>query len=71
MEKIFSIIGIFFCGIIILIILAILLGFPIMWLWNWLMPIIFELPKIKFLQAVGLNLLSGLLIRSTNNYRNK
>lgn len=36
-----------FLGVIALIvIIAILLSFPIMWLWNWLMPVIFGLTKI-------------------------
>lgn len=30
-------------------------------LWNWLCPILFELPKINFLQSLGLITLSGIL----------
>jgi len=40
-------------------------GYPLMWLWNWLMPIIFGLPEITFWQAIGLNLLSTVLFKST------
>ena len=40
-----------------------LLGFPLMILWNWLMPVIFGLPEIGFWQAIGLNLLSVILIK--------
>ena len=32
-------------------------GIFVMWLWNWLMPIIFQLPVITFWQAVGLAML--------------
>lgn len=42
--------------------LAILLGFVIMWLWNWLMPDIFGLPSLTFWQAVGLFILSKILL---------
>lgn len=49
-------------GIIVLV--GLILGFPTLWLWNWLMPTIFGLPLITFWQAVGLNLLSGILFRS-------
>jgi len=44
---------------------VVLLGYPLMLLWNWLMPIIFELPEITFWQAIGLNLLSTILFKST------
>jgi len=50
-----------------LIIVGLLLGFPIMWLWNWLMPTIFELPTIDFWQALGLWALS-LALFSHGNY---
>jgi len=37
--------------------LALLLAFPTMLLWNWLMPVIFGLPVISFWQSLGLCLL--------------
>lgn len=40
---------------------AILLIFVVMWLWNWLMPDLFELTTITFWQAAGLLLLSKIL----------
>lgn len=39
-----------------------LFGFFVMMLWNWLMPVIFGLGLINFWQAVGLVVLSRLLI---------
>jgi len=48
--------------------IGLLLTLPTLWLWNWLMPVIFGLPVINFWQALGLNLLSGLLIK---NYSGK
>ena len=47
-------------GVIALIIL--LFGLPTTILWNWLMPIIFGLPEITFLQACGLQILISLLL---------
>jgi hypothetical protein len=41
-----------------------ILALPVMWLWNWLMPIIFQLPDVTFWQAWGLLFLSALLIKS-------
>jgi len=43
----------------------VLLGYPLMLLWNWLMPNIFGLPEITFWQAIGLNFLSTILFKST------
>ena len=55
-----------FLGTLVLIgFIALLLGFPVMWLWNWIMPAIFALPRVTFWQAVGINLLCGFLFRTT------
>ncbi|MFN8284080.1 MAG: hypothetical protein U0U67_12750 [Chitinophagales bacterium] len=37
------------------------IGFGTMYLWNWLMPFLFKLPAITFLQALGLLLLSKIV----------
>jgi hypothetical protein len=51
-------------GVVVLV--GFILGFPLMYLWNWLMPTLFNLPTITFWQAVGLNLLSGILFNKTS-----
>jgi hypothetical protein len=48
---------------------ALLLAFPTYFLWNWLMPDIFGLGKINVLQALGLNFLSGILLKSNVNVK--
>jgi hypothetical protein len=50
---------------------CLLLGLPLMLLWNWLMPIIFGLSEISFWQAVGLNLLASILFARTSTTNNK
>jgi hypothetical protein len=65
MEKLLLVLGV----IALILIIALLLAFPVMWLWNWLMPVIFGLIKITFWQALGLNLLTGFLFKSS--YSNK
>ncbi|WP_420573697.1 hypothetical protein [Kordia sp.] len=57
-----EIVGIIIFGIIAITGLAILFGFVIMWLWNWLMPEIFGLTTINYWQAVGLFILFKLLL---------
>lgn len=46
---------------------GLIFSFLIMGLWNWLMPTIFSLPTITWLQAWGLSILFGLLIPHNNN----
>ena len=41
-------------------VLFVVIGFTEMWLWNWLMPFIFGLPKLSFWQTVGLDFLTFL-----------
>ena len=50
LAGIFGIAGIF-----------VLTGFVVVWLWNWLMPVIFRLPAISFWQAWGLQILSNIM----------
>lgn len=57
-----EIIGIIIFGALFITGLAILFGFVIMWLWNWLMPEIFGLTTLTYWQAVGLFILLRILI---------
>lgn len=49
--------------------LCIIMAFPFMWLWNWLMPLIFNLPEITVLQSLGLMFLSSMIFKSNINYK--
>jgi len=52
-------------------VIAIVMGLPTMWLWNWLMPDLFEISRITFWQAIGLNMLAGILFRSSSGSTSK
>lgn len=54
--------GMIVFGIIAITGLAILFGFVIMWLWNTLMPELFGLTTLTYWQAVGLFILSKILL---------
>lgn len=43
---------------------AIILAFPTMFLWNWLMPDIFGVMRIDLYQAMGINFLTHILFKS-------
>jgi hypothetical protein len=55
----------FIVALVFVAIFSLILAFPVMWLWNWIMPAVFGLIKITFWQALGINLLCGFLFRGT------
>lgn len=64
MDVFLKILGVIIAEVLFLVGMAFLFGLPTMWLWNWLMPAIFGLTKISIYQAVGLNILCGVLFRA-------
>ena len=62
-EIIITAIGV----IIIVIIMSLVLAFPLMLLWNWLMPIIFGLKTITFGQAIGIMFLCNVLFKNNSS----
>lgn len=65
MEKITTVVaGAIVAGIAVTII-ACILAIPLMLLWNWTLPDVFGFKQITFFQALCLNLMSGILFRST------
>ena len=66
-EPIMAVVGV----IMTICILVILYSLPIMWLWNWLMPKIFNLPEINLWQSIGLNLLCQILLKQSTTVKNK
>lgn len=54
----------FLWAIISVVVISLLMAIPTMLLWNLLMPDIFGLVKISLWQALGINILSGILFKS-------
>ena len=48
-----------------------LYAFPVMWIWNWMMPELFALPLLTFWQAFWGTFLCGLLFKSSGNVSSK
>jgi hypothetical protein len=67
MEIIAKLLAIF--GLIALV--AALAAFPVMWLWNWLMPTLFGLREVSALQALGLSLLCSILFKGSASSSSK
>lgn len=70
-KSLVEIIGIIIFGIIAITGLAILFGFVIMWLWNWLMPEIFGLATLTYWQAVGVFILFKILLGGCGGFGSK
>lgn len=56
------IIGIGTVGIVVL--FAVIMGFPVMWCWNYVVPSVLNLPTITLDKAIVLNVLCGLLFKN-------
>ena len=67
-KKGFKYVGIFILGAIAAAGFAILFGYFVMLLWNWLMPEIFGLITITFWQAVGITILARLIFGSFKHH---
>ena len=58
-------------AVVMFFIIGLALSIPLCLLWNWLMPIIFDLPTINILQAFGLSALTTLLSVKDLKFTNK
>ncbi|MBN1847837.1 MAG: hypothetical protein JW932_04560 [Deltaproteobacteria bacterium] len=59
--KVFRIIGMVFVGVIFAVLFALVFGFLVKWLWNFLMPGLFGLAQITYWQAFAMVVLAKLL----------
>ncbi len=70
-EKLVIVVGTIIVVIVMVFVSSLILAWPIQLLWNWLMPIIFNLTTITFWQAWGLLMMSQLLIKSSSSSSKK
>jgi len=61
--KVLKVVGWVLFGLLAAAALGLVLGLPVMWLWNGLLPSLFHLPEITYWQAVGLLILCHLLFK--------
>jgi len=65
METLIKVIGAIGLVVIGLIGIALLMTYPLMWSWNYVIPKLFGLPSISPLEAFCLYMVAGSLIKST------
>jgi len=63
MESLAKLVGAVVILAVVIVACSFLMALPTWLLWNWLVPEIFGLKTITLLQALGLNVLSGILFR--------
>lgn len=68
LRTVLRIPGLIALGIVVVLVVGIALGAIVMLLWNWLMPEIFGLPTISYLQGIGLVVLSHLLFKAHTSH---
>lgn len=71
MEKLFTVCGMIIVGFVFFAVVACLMALPTMLLWNWLAPELFGLKELGFFQAMGMNLLCGILFRGGSSSSSK
>ena len=71
LEKvIIGLVG-FFVFMIVISIVSFVIALFVFLLWNWLMPSLFNLPRLTYIQAWGLTLLTSFLLRSGTSKKNE
>jgi hypothetical protein len=63
--------GLFVLAVVLGTIVSFVLAIPVYFLWNWIMPKLFGLPEVNYLQSWGICLLSGLLFGIRTNSKSK
>jgi len=75
MENVLKIIGVILGGLALAALVifggSLLMAYPVKWLWNYLMPYLFNLPEIGAWKAFCLLLLCGFLFKSTITNKSK
>lgn len=69
--KVLRIIGMVLGGIAIALIFAVIFGYVVMHLWNWLMPDLFGLKAIGYWKALGLVVLAKILFGNFGHHHGK
>lgn len=54
-----------------LFVFSLIASIPLYFLWNWLMPLLFQVPSLTLLQAVGVAWLSAILFRNQTTVKHE
>jgi hypothetical protein len=65
MDTFFRLVATWLAGFALWLVMGLLTAAPLMLLWNWLIPTLFGLPEVGYLEAFGLLFLTKLLFLKT------
>lgn len=66
METFLRLVATWLAGLALWLVMGLLTAAPLMWLWNWLIPKVFGLPEVGYLEAFGLLFLVRMLSLKTD-----
>ncbi len=66
-DSIGQYVSAFFIAILLVGLVSVVMAFPTMLLWNWIMPAICGIGKLSVWKALGLNFLCGILFKNVSN----
>jgi len=56
--------------VLLVVVVAVVMAFPVMWCWNYVMPDLFGLAELDFWHSLVLAMLSGMLFKSSSSSSN-
>lgn len=65
-DAVSTAVGAVVLGLGVLLLVVLLMGLPLMWLWNATIPDLFPVSEITFWEAVRLGLIGGILFKTSN-----
>ena len=71
MENFLKGVGLTALFLLLTAVIGLLVAWPVEWLWNWLMPLLFGFRTITFWQALGLYALCSVLFKNSNSSSSK
>ena len=71
LEDVSKLLGFAVLGAVFIVVVAIFTALPVMYMWNYLMPVLFGLKEIDFTQALLLSVLCSTLFKSSPSTSSK
>jgi hypothetical protein len=71
LENIATAIGAVIMLMVVVIVVSLVVAVPVYYLWNWLMPSIFDIKAVSLWEAWGLAVLSGFFFKSSAASKSK
>ena len=71
LKDVSELIGLAVIGVVFIVVIAVFTALPVMYMWNYLMPVLFGLKEIDFTQALILSALCSTLFKSSPSTSSK